>query len=82
MSLKFEAWLTAQHERQDFIGVFARGLKVERLNEKLKKGKSNEHSTWVNIVLEMQQMEYVTTFNIAWQEFLQARAEVEAQHTS
>ena len=83
MELTFEDWLAAQHHREDSIGAFARGLKVDRLDEKSKKGKQNEHTIWVNIVLDMRQQEYVTTFNIAWQEFLVAKeaaaAELEAE---
>lgn len=80
MTLTFETWLAAQHEREDFVGAFARGLNVENLDERFKRGKQNEHSNWVNIVLSMQQPAYVTTFNVAWQEYLVEKAAFEAQH--
>lgn len=82
MSLKFEDWLIAQHEREDSIGAFARGLNVENLDAMWKKGKQNEHSNWVNVVLRMQQSAYVTTFNVAWQEFLLEKVALETQHSS
>ncbi len=80
MTIKFETWLAAQHQREDSIGAFARGLNVENLDGVLKKGKNQEHVNWVNIVLRMKQPAYVTTFNVAWQEFLLEKAASEAQH--
>jgi hypothetical protein len=77
MSLKFEEWLAVQHEREDYIGAFARGLNVDSIGEKLPRRKHNEHAIWVNIVISMGQPEYVTTFNVAWQEFLLAKEAAE-----
>ncbi len=82
MSLTFEAWLAEQHERDDFVGAFARGLNVENLEERFKRGKQNEHTNWVNIVLKMQQPEYVTTFNVAWQEYLLEKAALEGEQAT
>ena len=79
MSLTFGDWLAMQHEREDSIGAFARGLKVENIDERSQRGKRNEHTRWVNVVLNMQQPAYVTTFNVAWQEFLLAKAALETQ---
>ena len=78
MSLTFEVWLAEQHEREDYIGDFARGLNIESFAEKAARRKHNEHATWVDLVIAMRQPEYVTSFNDAWQEFTVAKEEAEA----
>ena len=78
MNLTFEAWLLAQHNREDVMGIFARKLDgVELPSKKMKKGKNNEHARWVEIVIEMEQPAYITIFNDAWQEYLAAKSEGE-----
>ena len=79
MSLKFDEWLIEQRNRDDFIGTFARELNIEELDRKLQRRKYNEHACWVDIVIEMQEPEYVSTFNLAWQEFLLEKVAIESQ---
>lgn len=78
MSLKFEDWLVEQQGRKDHVGAFARGLNVDGFAEKSSRRKHNEHATWVDVVIAMGQPEYVISFNVAWQEFTEDKAAVEA----
>lgn len=71
--LKFEEWLTGQHHREDSIGDLARVLSISNLAHKVSRRKSNEHKSWVDIILSIPEPGYIYVFNEAWQEFLLAK---------
>lgn len=73
MALKFKDWLVDQQEREDTIGEFARVLTMQDITQKAPGRKLDEHKSWADIVVRIEKLGQVSTFNEAWQEFTQAR---------
>jgi len=76
MNLKFEDWLSGQQNRGDHIGDFARLLSEVDLPQKKSRQKWDEHKGWTDIVVRRIAPDYIPVFNLAWQEFLLAKADV------
>ena len=73
MTLRFDVWLKDQQSRQDAIGELARIPSMHGLKSTLSKRAIDEHHSWVDIVVQMDDARHVAVFNDAWQEFLLAK---------
>jgi hypothetical protein len=73
MILKFEEWLTNQQYREDLVGNLARDPKMQNVDHKSSRRKSDEHRNWADVVTSMAETEHIAVFNDAWQEFLLAK---------
>jgi hypothetical protein len=73
MVLRFEDWLNDQQQREDLVGDLARSPSMQTNDLQFSKRKSDEHKTWVEIVIKLSDPRYIAIFNEAWQEFLLAK---------
>jgi hypothetical protein len=78
MLLRFEEWLGDQQNRDDLVGDLARILNIKKADQKPSKRRSDEHKSWVDMVVEMTDPGYVPVFNEAWQEFILAKQAAKA----
>lgn len=73
MLLRFEEWLGDQQNREDLTGDLARVLSILKSDKNPSRRKSDEHKSWVDIVVGITDPGYVPVFNDAWQEFILAK---------
>ncbi len=77
--MQFQQWLNQQKDRQDQVGGLARALdEVDAMKYPYsQRRKADEHRKWASIVTRFGSPAHVRSFNLAWQEFLQARQRTE-----
>jgi hypothetical protein len=73
MTIKFESWLSEQQSRQDPVGELARAPGMQSDESDLPRRKPDEHKLWADIVIKTARPSHIAIFNVAWQEFLQAK---------
>ena len=73
MVLRFDGWLINQLYREDLIGDLARVLSMHNNNHKSSSRRPDEHKSWVDIVIGIDEPGYIAVFNEAWQEYQLAK---------
>ncbi len=75
--MTFQTWLSRQKERQDNVGRLARKWADIDLNKRIfaRRRKKDEHMRWATILTRHGNTTYIQTFNSAWEEFMQAKAQ-------